>query len=143
MPIITYHPEDADPQTFDFEFRDLKYPVCVTIEKLTGRDFQHIPAAFMAGNYEVRGAVLFALLKAEEPDLRPEQFLDNLRPSADVDVDMNVAEAERILEALTRMPPETLTDEQRAVIDVLADKVRGTVLAGVDGDDEAPEAPKA
>lgn len=143
MPVITYRPGGSgEGEVFDFSFDDIPYPEAVVIQKMTGLNFYtQVRPAFLSGDVVAIGAVLYVMIRRNEPEIQPESILDSLHPTRDLTVDYNVAEARALLLTLTALPPSEVTPELRVVMDDLRTKV------GVDEPDEEPategEDPKA
>ena len=132
MPILTYTAGDADPERFEFAFDDLPFPEVVGLEKLTGKNWGDIEAAYWADNFEVQGYLLLTLMRRGEPGLTMEQL--DLRPKQ-LAFDVTAEEREAFVRNMLARPD--LTDEQRAAL---------SALGFTDGDEapaEVSEDPKA
>lgn len=77
MPRLIYRPEGTDPKIFDFKFERMVLPECIEIERAMGPGFDYYADAerlFFAGNAALWFALLYVLLKREQPTLRRESL---------------------------------------------------------------------
>ena len=141
MPIITYRQGGtADPEVFEFEFDDLLYPECVAIERATGKACpEEVRPVALAGNTEVRGALLAAMLKRSEPTLKAEHFLSTFRPSEMV-FEMTAKDAAWMLNAIHEIPADAISSDERDAA-IAAIKAKTNVPEAIA--DEDAEVPKA
>lgn len=122
--IITYTPEDGEKREWQFVPRRLMSPEAEAIEKVTRWTFQEFSSKFLAGSMLAYRAVVWIMLKREDPPLR---FEDVSICLDDVWVSFDDQETSQLREALLADPD--LDPEQRQN------------LIGILGDDEV-EVPK-
>ena len=68
--LITYRPADGEPREWSFIPRDLTSLEAEDVEDATGWSFPVFQAQFYAGRTRARRAVLWILLRREQPELR-------------------------------------------------------------------------
>lgn len=135
MPKLTYKPEGAEPQSWEFSFGKLMSPERIVIEKLTGLDsWDEVQQRFWANSTRVVGALLYVLMKRQHPVMKPTdlEFCDD-----DYELDMTDAEKRAFIARIegdpsTRDDPEVLAE---------LEAVRATLPeADGDGTESAPKA---
>ena len=115
--IITYTPEDGEKREWQFEPRRLMSPEAEAIEKVTHWTFQEFSSKFLAGSMLAYRAVVWIMLKREDPPLR---FQDVSICLDDLSIGFDDVEQIRIREALLADPD--LDPEQRQnLIDILGE----------------------
>lgn len=140
MPRLIYRPEGVDPKVFDFKFDRLLLPECVEIEKSMGPGFDYYADAqrlFFSGNAALWFALLFVLLKREQPTLRRES-LAHVHAGM-LDADFSDDEAADVAARLRDEFGDEAgwSDEQR---DAVAEVEARLPAVPVEGDDGAPKA---
>lgn len=65
MPIVRYAPKGAAPLVYEFDWGDFLVPEAIAIQKVCGKDWDDIPAAFLAGDIAVTYGVFQALAKRD------------------------------------------------------------------------------
>ena len=130
---LTYSPEGATPQTWDYDPAKLLSSEAIAIEKATGMEFDgEYQASLLKGSIAARRALLWVLLKRGEPTLKFEQIdpptgamaLEYTRPEL-VDLREKVLSSP-LIEDADRYPVLEAIDQQ---------------LAEMEPVDEAPKAP--
>lgn len=115
--IVTYTPADGEKKEWRFEPRKLMSPEAEAIEKVTRWTFQEFSSKFLAGSMLAYRAVVWIMLKRENPPLR---FDDVSICLDDVWVSFDDQETAQVREALLADPD--LDPEQRQnLIDILGE----------------------
>jgi hypothetical protein len=107
--IITYTPAEGEKREWQFTPRKLMSPEAEAIEKVTKWTFQEFGAKFLAGSMLAYRAVVWIMLKRENPPLR---FDDVSICMDDISVGFDDQESAQIREVLLADPD--LDPEQRA-----------------------------
>lgn len=71
MPKLTYQPEGAEPQSWEFSFGKLMSPERVVIEKMTGLSWDEVQQGFWKNSTPVVHAMLYVLMKRAHPVMKP------------------------------------------------------------------------
>lgn len=131
MPKFTYKPEGAEPKTWDFSFGKFMSPERIVIEKLTGLGWAEFQHALGRDSTIAIHALLYVLLKRENPTLTPDQvqFCDD-----DVEGGPTTAEAQEMLADLLAVPEGERDEDDVVTIDRLREYL------GVDADTVEPAA---
>jgi len=142
LPIITYKGQGgtADPEVYEFEWADFRWPDAVEVQKLWGKPWPEAKPAVLLGDWEPLGYILFVLMKKNEPDLLPDMFFPDLMPEREITVEFTKAELRQILVGLTALAPHEQTAESRAAVASLQERLAESVDLDDEGDDEAPKA---
>ncbi len=128
--LLIYKPEGADERRWTFAPDKLLSSEAEAIEKVTEMTYQEFGQALVKGSMRARRALLWVMLKREDPPLRITQVDP---PTGSIGVDYEQHELKAIRDAL-------LEDRE------LSDSDRNQAIAAMDemiadGADEAPKAP--
>jgi len=128
---LIYKPEGADPRQWTFAPDKLLSSEAEAIEKVTGTTYEEFGQALIKGSVRARRALLWVLLKRDEPTLRHSQ-VDPATGTMSVDYEPHELQAIR-----DKLADDTaLPDEDRAAALAALDEM----LAGAEVE-EAPKAP--
>ncbi len=88
MPIITYTPDEGEPETYEFAFGDMSFDEVVELEQLTGRNWGELERLYWNDNFMVQGYLLLVLMRRQSPHLSmpelglvPRQLSFDMSPS--------------------------------------------------------------
>ena len=73
MAKFVYSPEGAEPRSWEFDPTKLMSPECMAIEKLTGLTYAEWLGAVERGSMGAIHALLFVLMKRDNPTLEADQ----------------------------------------------------------------------
>lgn len=117
---FTFRPEGAEPRTWSFRPERLMSAEAEAIERQTGWTYQEFGERLIKGSVMARRALLWVLLKREDPPLRYSQ-VDH--PAGSMSLDYERAELEAIRAQLakdTDLPDGQQDEALRALDDMIA-----------------------
>lgn len=132
---ITYTPEGADPQVFEFKPGKLMSPEAEAIERHTGLTYKQFTEALGETSVLATHALLYVFLKRGNPTLKYDQ-IQFCMDEIEIDLDDDEA-ANAITELRRRQADRPLTDDEAEAMKQLEERGLAEALTEVAADPKA------
>lgn len=137
---FVYKPEGLTPREWDFEPRRLMSPEVMAIEKLTKLTFDEWQTAILRGSVTALHALLWVLLKREQPTLVASQVQFAID---EIGMEPTDDELRLAMDKLLETPDAELSDEQReALVELKAQFAEADSDRGDEAEPAEADAPK-
>lgn len=131
MPLFVYQPEGAEPREWAWAPLKMPSPDAELIEQLSGMLFSEWIEAVAAGSMKARHALLFVLLRKEQPGLKYDEV-----HFAYGETSWRLSDDELIarIKNIRRLPADEWTDNDRVVLANYGDRLTQAQRDQVDAD---------